>query len=361
MKLKEKVSHSSASMAFIFSFQFISIVAFSQQTETSTLSDLSRMLEQDYADDFAFSVKVQINGELLLSESFGYLDKDRQEPTDERTLFNIASITKSITAVGIMRLVELNKLRLSNTLDQFFDHVPETKKMITVSTLLAHQSGLRQSYPLEGIADAEEALQIVLDEKLAFEPNSHFLYSNQNYQLLALIIERVTQVSYEDFIRNEVLVPLKMNDTYFWKEVSEEQNVANLNRKISRQLGQRSWGWVGATGTFSTSSDLLKFWNGIRDAELLSKESYDILFDNYFETQSGLQIGYGFFKTPKTKWNTLEIWTRGTESWGHNSVIRYFPAKNATIVVSTNSGEFGKNKSTGNKIISDIIANYLFE
>lgn len=152
-----------------------------------------------------------------------------------------------------------------------------------------------------------------------------------------------------------------MNDTYFWYEVNDKHDIAYLDKKISKKTGTRNWAWIGASGIFSTTRDLSRFWNGIYHDNFLSQESTNIIFNNYYETASGLQIGYGFFKSPKTKWNTPEIWTRGTESWGHNSVIRFFPEKNTTIIISTDSGEFGKNNMTGNRVISDLIADYLFQ
>ena len=150
-------------------------------------------------------------------------------------------------------------------------------------------------------------------------------------------------------------------DTYFCDEVNDNHNVANPGKKISKKIGTRNWGYIAATGIFATVRDLSKFWNGITHDNFLSKESTNIIFDTYYETPSGLQIGYGFYKSPKTKWNTPEVWTRGTESWGHNSVIRFFPEKNTMIIVLTNSGEFGKNRMTGNKVISDLIMDYLHE
>ncbi len=345
----------------IFSFQLLSHVARSQNSDPSVISDLVKTLEQGYSNDFAFSIQVEINGDLILSENFGYVDKENQVPVDEKTLFNIASITKSMTAVGIMKLVESKEISLTSTLEEFFKDVAPDKKKISVATLLSHKSGLKQNYPLEGVTNSREAFRIINDEKLESDPGSQFRYSNQNYQLLALIIEEVSGVSFEEFIKNEVFLPLEMMDTFFWDEVSDIDNLAPINKKIAKQIGKRNWAWIGATGVFSTTADLMKFWKGVNSDELLSKESYNHLFGNYFETASGLQVGYGFFKTPNSKWNTPELWTRGNESWGHNSVIRHFPEQKTTIVVSTNSGEFGKDKTTGNKLISDLIADTLFE
>ena len=324
-------------------------------------TELNTTLHRDFAKDFEFSALIESDGMILFSGNYGYLDKNNSNPVNERTIFNIASITKSITAIGIFKLVEQKKMHLSDKLGQFFDNVPKSKESISIVDLLSHKSGLRQTYPLDGISDPNQALDAIFGEELEFDPGSSFRYSNQNYQLLALIIEKVTGVKYEDYIRMNVLVPLEMKDTYFWDEVSEQDNIAPLNKRILRKIGKRDWGYIGSTGIFTTTLDLSKFWNGIFRNEFLSKEFIDIIFKPYHETKSGLQIGLGFYVSPSTKWKTAEFWTRGTESWGHNSVIRFFPEKDVTIIVSTNSGEFGKDKMTGNRTISDAIADYLFK
>lgn len=332
-----------------------------QNKDTIEFSELDKMLNQKFSNEFAFSVLIERDSIEFFYKNFGFADKKRKNPVNEKTLFNIASITKSVTAVGIMRLLEQNKISLSDTLPLFFKGVPKTKESISIRSLLSHKSGFKQNYPVDGIIKSDNALTIILKGELSFKPESKFLYSNQNYQLLALIIEKITQTNYEDFIRKEVLIPLGMTNTYFWNEVNDKSNIANAGKKITKKIGTRNWGWIAATGIFTTVRDLSKFWKGISHKKFLSQESINKIFDTYYETASGIQIGYGFYKTPKTKWNTLEIWTRGTESWGHNSVIRHFPDKNTTIIVSTNSGEIGKNRITGNKVISDLILDYLFK
>ncbi len=338
------------------------LIAFSQKEKKVDFSRLSEQLQTQYAGQFEFSARVEKNGEVMYTEHSGYTDSENGKPINENTLFNIASITKSITAVGILKLVEAKKIGLSDSLGEIFENVPESKRFITVQTLLSHKSGLRQTYPLAGIKDSEEALKVIMKQELEFTPTSGFRYSNQNFQLLALIIEKITGMPFEDFIRNEVLKPLEMKHTYFWDEVDRSQNIAPLPNNIKRRIGKRNWGFTGAVGLFSTTSDLSKFWNGIYKSGFLTETSLDMIFQPQYETSSGIQVGLGFFKTPVTKWNMPELWTRGTESWGHNSAVSYFPERDITIIVSTNSGEIDNDpRKTGNRLISELIANYLFD
>lgn len=332
-----------------------------QRVEMVDFGALSISLHQEFGDDFDFSVLVARDTIVVYTGHFGFMDSNRTTPVNNQTLFNVASISKSITAVGIMKLVEANKIKLEEPLGNFFADVPHDKSTITIKMLLSHRSGLRQSYPLDGISDTDKALKTIWKEKLEFTPDNGFRYSNQNYQLLALIIEKVTQIPYEDYITEALLAPLGMNNTYFWNTVPVE-NLAPIEKRILNSLGKRNWAWIGGAGMFTATDDLYKFWNGIYRKGFLSQDSIDLLFGNYHKTQSGLEIGFGFYTSPDTKWNTPELWTRGTESWGHNGVIRYFPEKNVMIIVLTNSGEIGNDSNkTGNRLISDLIADYLFD
>lgn len=338
---------------------FFFTVGFGQQELQLDFEALTADLEREFAEEFAFSILVEVNN-TVYSKSFGYLDKKRTKPVDLNTLFNIASISKSITAAGVLKLVEENRIKLEDPVSKFFEDVPADKAGITIKMLLSHRSGLRQTYPLNGVSDSDKALQKIWREGLEFQPDSGFRYSNQNYQLLALIIEKVTQQPYEAYITEAILTPLEMESTYFWDTVPE-QDIAPAQNRILKTLGQRNWGWIGGVGVFSTTDDLFKFWNGVFKKGFLTQKSIDLLFGNHYKTQSGVEVGFGFFTSPDTKWNTPELWTRGTESWGHNGSISYFPEKNVTIIVLTNSGEIDNDRNkTGNRLVSDRIADYLF-
>ena len=340
------------------------LISYSARTQDKVDVDFSILresLNESFAADFDFSVLIEIEKQQVFSEYFGGSKKKESGIPDEKILFNIASISKSITSVGIMKLVDQKRVNLDDTLNKFFNSVPSDKASISIRYLLSHQSGLGQNYPLVGVQKSEEALKTILNQKLEFSPGEGFRYSNQNFQLLALIIEKVSSTSYESFIRNEVLIPLAMHDTYFWDEVDREDNIARMPKRISRMIGKRNWGWVGSTGIFTTTADLSKFWNGFFNNGFLEEEAINEIFESHYTTSSGTQVGLGFFKYPNTKWDMTELWTRGTESWGHNSSISYFPDKKVTIIVSTNSGEIGKKSLTGNKLVSEKIADFLFK
>ena len=327
-----------------------------QTREMSFEGELPELIQNYFSKDFDYSYIVEKNGKIIYSGNSGYVNKNKK--VNNQTLYNVASISKAFTSVGILKLVDQNKLGLDTTLDQIYDNVPVEKAKITIHMLLSHQSGYGDDYLCVGEGESSNALKEVLSNPLETKPATSFKYSNQNYQLLALIIEKISGSKYEDFSRKEILIPLEMSDSQFWEEINSTMNLIATKKKMLKKFGKRDWGY---SKVFSCSSDLLRFWNGVYNSQLLSNKSKEIIRSNHYQTKTGLQIGYGFYGRTETAWRTPELYTRGTESWGHNAVIRRFPNKNVTIVVLTNSGEFGKNNMTGNKILSNYIANYLFQ
>ena len=344
---------------------FLLLYAFSikgQQILEHNYDNLDKALKKDFRSGFGFSVLVGDEKKILFNKSYGYIDLLKTKSTNERTLFNIASISKSITTIGIMRLIEQNKLNLTDTLGKFFSNVPSDKRTITISNLLCHKSGFQQNYVCDGKINSNEALQALLADTLGSIAGTNFDYSNQNFEMLALVIEKIANTTYEAFIRKEILSPLKMKNTYFWDEVRSFKNVAEKNRTISDSIMMRNWGYIGSGGIYSTSTDLYKFMNGVIQNRLISKSSLQLLFSEYHKTKSGLGIGYGWFINDTTEWSSKEIWTRGNEDWGHNAVIRWFTDKKKIIIVCTNSGEISGDKQvTGNRLISNYIADYLWK
>lgn len=274
-------------------------------------------------------------------------------------MFNIASITKSVTAIGVLKLAQEGKLNLSDKIDKFFTGIPQDKKDITVSQLLTHTTGLQQNYVCMGVTSRDTAVMKLLNDTLAFIPGTDFTYSNENYEMLAAILEIVTGKTYEEYIRNDILVPSGMNDSYFWNEVSAKSDkvAAVTDLALSEK---RDWDFLGSGGIFSNTNDLYKLYLAVKNNKILNEEFTSKMFANNYVLKSGLVIGFGWFVNDPDNVKR-ENWTRGTESFGHNAVIRWFPEKKITVIVTTNSGEIYGPSGTANRTISEAIINELMK
>lgn len=301
-------------------------LSFGQSAKT-TSEDLDNVLHNEFESKFSFSVLIAETDNILLSKGYGYIDTLKTKQTDQNTLFHIASIAKSITAVGIFKLIEEKKIRLTDPIVKYFNNVPPDKQSITIADLLCHKSGFGQNYVNSGIKYSAEALNALLNDSLISIPGDAFHYSNQNFELLALVIEKVTGFKYEDYIKKLILNPLKMTNTYFWNEVDGNSNVAGIDGTFADSLLKRNWDYIGSGGIYSTPDDLYKFIKGIIEHRIISIQTTQLMFTEQYKTSSGIGICYGWFKNDTTDWGSNEIWTRGSESWGHNAVIRWFPVK----------------------------------
>ncbi|MFO0870839.1 MAG: serine hydrolase [Pirellulales bacterium] len=177
------------------------------------------------------AVAVSRGAELLYAQGFGWADIERREPVTPASLFRIASISKPITAVAVLRLVEEGKLRLD---DRIFDIVRETPHLppgtepddrlatITVRQLLQHRGGwdrdksfdamfqsvrFAQSLGIPPPAGARDVIRCMFAQKLDFAPGERYAYSNFGYNLLGRAIEQVSGETYEAYVRRTVLEP----------------------------------------------------------------------------------------------------------------------------------------------------------
>lgn len=117
---------------------------------------------------------------LIVNEGYRYTDSMRAHPIDRHTLFHIASITKTFTAVLIMKLVEKGRIGLEDSLGTVLSGVPPDKHGIIVHQLLTHTSGFQQHYVNEEVNTYDTALVRLFMDSLKFAPGSDFLYSNEN-------------------------------------------------------------------------------------------------------------------------------------------------------------------------------------
>jgi CubicO group peptidase (beta-lactamase class C family) len=254
------------------------------------------------------------------------------------TRFYVASITKQFTAAAILRLQEEGRLSVKDLISKYLKNVPPDKAGITIHHLLTHTSGLAQNYAADGIANRDEAVKALLKGPLKSSPGERFGYSDDGYNLLAVIVEIASGQSYESFLRQNLLGPAGMTQTGFWAEplAKGEPPIAPMRRDIPPGNKLPNWGFRGSTGMFSTTGDLYKWQQALFADKVLTKPSREKLLTPYAPTPRGMYT-YGWFVS-KTDKGEDKIWTAGYEDFGHNGIINVY-ATGAVSVVLTNSGD----------------------
>ena len=265
------------------------------------------------------SVAIVKDEKLIYSKGFGYADKENHIKVEPKHVFRIASVSKLITAVAVMKLVEEGKLNLTDTIfgkngilnDSLFLNIKDKRVThITVENLLNHTSGWsnRKGDPMfQSISIAKEmkkelpldfttVVQYVLEkQKLSYTPGRKAVYSNFGYALLGLVIEKVTNITYEDYVVTQILNPIGIYDMHLGKSLPDEKypnevkyyglkgeknilSSINSGEMAPRYYGGNSIELLGAAGGWiASSTELMKFLVAIdgfsQREDILSMES----------------------------------------------------------------------------------------
>jgi CubicO group peptidase (beta-lactamase class C family) len=234
--------------------------------------------------------------------------------------FNIGSMTKGFTAAAVLRLRSQHRLSFSDPISSFFPHAPEAKRGITVFHLLTHTSGLRGHSAGMGIMRRDGAANAILSLPVEYPPGTHYRYSDDDYQLLAAIIEVASGVTWEEYVKRELLDPARMHATGF-------------------QGGD--WGHKGANGMRSTARDAFRWVMSIHEARLFgraeSRELESPLMHVRSEPPFEIHYGYGT-RVYVRNGQVAELMHSGSGDAGNTSIARVLP-DGTIIVVLSNSGQ----------------------
>ena len=237
--------------------------------------------------------------------------------------FNIGSMTKGFTAAAILRLRSQHRLSFNDPISRFFPHAPETKRGITVFHLLTHTSGLRGHSAGTGIMRRDGAVNAILALPLEYPPGTHYRYSDDDYQLLAAIIEVASGFTWEEYVKRELLVPARMESTDF-------------------QGGD--WGHKGSNGMRSTARDIARWVTAIHDARLFGRaESVELespLMHVRSEPPFEIHYGYGT-RVYVRNGRVAEVMHSGIGDAGNTSIARVLSDGTVVVVLSTRGQHHG--------------------
>ena len=280
--------------------------------------------------DFHGVVLIDQGNIVVLNEAFSTSDF----PVTADTRYWIASISKSFTAVLIFRLRDEGLLSLQDKLSKFFPDAPADKRSITVAQLLVHTSGLPNKYVSEGITDRAEAAKQILALPLGHPPGQTFDYTNDGYSLLGIVASIVGHADYSDLISSRIFAPAGMASSGFWPTCEGSKPVLPLSVTIPAQQHRPNWGYKGPDGICSTTSDLARFMETLYQGKILRSDSLQNMWTPVVPVSVGFAAS-GWFRT-ETSHGTEVILTRGTDH-GHNSIVKYYPKKNLTLIALSSS------------------------
>ena len=255
---------------------------------------------EDYMTDYDFSgaIVITIGGTTLCEYACGFADKSNATPNTVDTKIELGSITKQFTAAGIMMLQEQGKLSVGDTVDMY---IPEYDfgSELTLENLLNMTSGipdyLNSMIYLDAVDEIDMLEPVTFDDVLSFAnsnglsfvPGSQYKYSNTNYMMLGEIIARLSGVTYEKFIEDNILTPLGMTNTTM--NMNKADAVGYL---IDGSEGDGAdTTYFGAAGEIASSArDLAKWLNGFTNLKVVNQQSFNSMLSD-----GGMGYGYGWF------------------------------------------------------------------
>ncbi|WP_373524594.1 serine hydrolase domain-containing protein [Aquiflexum sp.] len=289
------------------------------------------------------------DGRLIYEKYAGYADLTDSLFIDESTRFNIASNGKQFTALAILSLVDDNQIKLSDDIRKWFPVLyPNVKEQITIQSLLNHTSGIRDCYDLlalQGITwwkislGNGDILQLIeKQEELNFLPDTQYLYSNTNYILLAMLVEKVSEKTFIAFT-NSMFDKLNMPNSSFENDHTQIQGELARPYFNFDTWTTRDWTWdvVGDGNIFSTLPDQIqweKLVQGYGETSFNKKliaQSQAVLEESKFQN-------YGFgLEFSEYKGLSYTFHEGATGAW--KATVLRFPEKQSSLITLTNTGK----------------------
>jgi D-alanyl-D-alanine carboxypeptidase len=326
-------------------FIIVCLVSLSSCAQIADRTKLDTYL-QTLADNNKFmgSVAISVNGAVVYSKAVGFADIETQNATSTHTKFRIGSISKMFTTVLVFKAVEEHKLDLGDHLSKYFPAIKNAEK-ITIGNLLNHRSGIHNftatpdylSWNTSPQTD-EQLLARIIAGGSDFEPDSKASYSNSNFVVLSLLLQKIYQKSYKALLAERIIVPLGVKHTYYGAGIDLKNNECSSYKFAGGK-------WVkepetdmsvpsGAGAVVSDPEDLTIFISSLFAGKLIS--------DNSLAQMMNIKEGYGMgmFSAP---FGDKKLYGHSGGIDGFTSVLYYAPSDHMSVAITCNGTNFSNN------------------
>ena len=294
--------------------------------------------EQGGNDNFSGIVVAEKNGTIVASHSFGFADAKSKTPIDTKTLFEIGSVTKPVTALAVLILDRKGKLSIEDSISDYLPGVPEECRGITIKHLLQHTSGIPGTNYGPHSSDVVEITKAYLRGGPREEPGTRFEYWNQGYALLAAIIAKATGQTYQDAMQDLVFRPAKMNASCFNGDKPPKGFVVSIGKSTGgadRSALDHPYGdfyglqYQGMGGIVSNAEDMVEFIKAIRKSE----SSLEMML------QPGPGGSYGLgWRIEKLSETHRRVFHSGSVR-GFLASVSWYPEHESSIIVLANTDD----------------------
>jgi CubicO group peptidase (beta-lactamase class C family) len=305
---------------------------------------------------FNGAILVAHNGKIVFEEYEGLKEVIKGDPIDSATSFHLASVSKTFTGMAVLKLWEDGKLNIDEKVDKYISGFPFHQ--ITVRNLLSHRSGLpNYVYFAEQVGwnrkkylHNDDMLKLLIANRSRLrigKPNAYFDYCNTNYALLAIIIERVSGMSFSSYMYETFFEPIGMTNTFVF-DINKTEKVLpsfKYNNRLEPMMFLDAI--YGDKNIYSTTRDMLKWDIALSSGKLFKQSTLDQAFKGYSYERKGVKnygLGWRLYELPSGK---KIVYHNGW--WhGNNTVFSKLMQDSTTIIVLGN--KFNRNIYQAKKI-----------
>ena len=280
---------------FFTFISFSTLSSFSQETSDAVVGEKLAKIEakiqawQKQTNAPAVSVAFQ-HHDFYYENAWGLADIENQVEAKPTSSYQIASTTKPMTAMAILKLWEMGKIDLDAEVQTYYPSFPKKEYPITIRQILAHTAGIshyrsdsKEEKHIKEPYSTEMAIDIFKDWELIFEPNTDWRYSSYGYNLLGAVIEEVSGKSYEDFLKEHIWGPANMENTMMDDPIAIVPNRVRGYFKNGDKIENGEYldisSRFGAGGVRSTVQDVVKMGIALKNGKILKPETVELMLE----------------------------------------------------------------------------------
>ncbi|MDY0081568.1 MAG: serine hydrolase domain-containing protein [Ignavibacteriaceae bacterium] len=308
-----------------------------------TPEKLDGVMKKLYPEDIpGAALLVVSDNKILISKGYGIANTGSNENIFPDTHFRMASVSKQFTAMCILILQSQKKLNIGDAVIKYLPSLPEFAAGVTIKNLLTHTSGLFDYESLipkdqkEQISDADVLQFISSSDSLYFTPGSQYKYSNTGFCLLTQIVEKVSGLSYPEFIRENIFIPFDMKHSVIYEKDKEI-----FKRAYGYHLKDNQWLFADQSITSATMGDG-SVYTSLNEYQQWIMSLWKQQFNDdqvnplkpHANIKKGLSYGYGWFIANEADGSTAYF--HSGESTGFHNIVYHNPAKKFMVVLFSN-------------------------
>jgi CubicO group peptidase (beta-lactamase class C family) len=327
------------------------IITVNAQSWQDTVAKIEKLFSRYKPSGPGAELSISRHGELIFSKAWGMADLEHNVPLTTQFVTEAGSVSKQFTAAAILLLEQEGKLSLNDPLKKYIPEMPEYGNQITLRQMMQHTSGLKDWGAIAAIAgwprstktyNNYDALEIIVRQKtLNHKPGDEYLYSNSNYNLFAIIVERLSGMSLSEYTRKKIFEPAGMRSTEWrdnFKKVVPNRVIAYSKASVTYFTDMPNEYVYGNGGLLTTTEDLVRWVNyysngKLGNPSLLQKQIATSKFNNGNDHNyaAGLLI---------TKYRGKDLWTHSGATASYRANLDYFPESKLSIAFLSNTSEF---------------------